>query len=623
MTRTMKALAAAILAGALTACGGGGGSGGTNPNASTTSSTTTTTTTTTTPTAQSTVADFALFTDKTTISNTGSDTAKLTVVAVDANRNVVASTPVAVSTDSNSFFVPGSTQTDSTGTFTGTVQAGADKTDRDITVSVTVNNIVKRTTVRVSGSKLTLSTGSASVAPGASVVMKATLKDAAGNPIRGQSIKLGGTIAAATALPAVVTDSSGEATFAPFTAPGVGTYTISSTGGGTSAVDFSLTVFTAGTVPAAVIPVGATPSLSASPKELAVNAPGSTTNKSTLRFQALNVNTPIPNVRVQFVNLTTGSPAVNAKFSSLADATGADLTLSTMLYTDTSGTATIQYIPGQNSSATDGVRVRACYGAADLTAGDIANCKIGAATATVNFVDVLMTVAGQALSVSIGDDNKLGNGVGNVTYIKKFAVTVADSAGVAVSGARVGISVDLTHYGKGAYDSSYYDALGNPVFGVSVVPISTTAAYPSMATDPAVIVAPNPLAQRVWCPNEDVNRNGNVDPTTAFGGASENYNGSVDSSSQPTLEPRKSDLLISYVDPTVTTTSSSGVLLIQVEYAQRFATWLAYKIRVTADVAGSQGVAERTFVTDLADADKLNGAFHFPPYGIGPCTSAN
>lgn len=618
MTRTMKALAAAILAGALAACGGGGGSGGTNPNAKTSDTTTTTTTTTTTPTAQATVADFALFTDKTTISNTGADSAKLTVVAVDANRNIVASAPVSVTTDSNSFFVPGSTQTDSTGTFIGTVQAGADKTDRDITVAVTVNGIVKRTTVRVSGSKLTLSTDSAAVAPGANIVMKATLKDAAGNPIRGQAIKLGGTIAAASALTSVTTDASGEAIFKDaggngFAAPAtVGNYTISASGGGTSAVDFSLTVFTAGTVPNAVIPAGVTPSLSASPKELAVNAPGSSTNKSTLRFQALNVNTPIQNVRVQFVDLTTGSPAVNAQLST-----------SSTLYTDASGTATVQYIPGQNSSPTDGVRVRACYGAADLTVGDIANCRIGAATATVNFVDVLMTVAGQALSVSIGDDNKLGNGAGNVTYIKKFAVTVADSAGVAVSGARVGISVDLTHYGKGAYDSGYYDALGNPVFGISVVPISTTGAYPSMATDPAVTVAPNPLPQRVWCPNEDVNRNGNVDPTLVFGGASENYNGSTDSSSQPTLEPRKSDLLISYVDPTVTTTSASGVLLIQVEYAQRFATWLAYKIRVTADVAGSQGVAERTFVTDLADADKLNGAFHFPPYGIGPCTSAN
>ena len=111
MKRTYKALAAAILVATLAACGGGGGSGGTSPNAAAA----TTTTTTTTPTAQSLVADFAVFTDKTAITNNGSDSAKLTVVAVDANRNIVSGTPVTVAiTDASksAFFVPGSTSTD-------------------------------------------------------------------------------------------------------------------------------------------------------------------------------------------------------------------------------------------------------------------------------------------------------------------------------------------------------------------------------------------------------------------------------------------------------------------------------------------------------------------------------
>ncbi len=94
----------------------------------------------------------------------------------------------------------------------------------------------------------------------------------------------------------------------------------------------------------------------------------------------------------------------------------------------------------------------------------------------------------------------------------------------------------------------------------------------------------------MWCANEDTNRNGIADP-------GENIDGSVDSNGQPTLQPRKSDLIISYADPAVTKTDARGILLLNVEYPQNVATWLAYKVRVTANVQGSQGMAERLFVT--------------------------
>jgi hypothetical protein len=142
------------------------------------------------------------------------------------------------------------------------------------------------------------------------------------------------------------------------------------------------------------------------------------------------------------------------------------------------------------------------------------------------------------------------------------------------------------------------------------VPQDLTAAYPSDTTVPSVAGA------RVWCANEDTNRNGSVDP-------GENINGSVDSNGQPTLEPRKSDLLISYDDPAVTTTNASGILMIKVEYSQRFATWLAYRVRATANVAGSQGMAERNFVTQFIKGDEENGSFLMPPYGSDSCRSPN
>ena len=188
-------------------------------------------------------------------------------------------------------------------------------------------------------------------------------------------------------------------------------------------------------------------------------------------------------------------------------------------------------------------------------------------------------------------------------------------AGRAVPNAPVDISVDITHYQKGDFGTSTLTLS-------SVEPLSPTEAWPSMTTAPT-------LTRNVWCPNEDANRNGNVDPTTVFEttnpemftGRGENYNLSTDSNGQPTLEPRKADLIVSYDDPSVTATNASGILVIKVEYSQRFATWLAYKVRVTASVAGSQGMAERLFVTSFVQGDLSTGSFLEPPYGFNSCSS--
>ena len=579
MNRYIKALGTLFLAGVLAACGGGGGSAGNtggdpgDPG-------------TTDPTER--VADFAVFTDKTTIANNGIDTAELTVVAVDGNRNVVSGATVTVNTDQNSVFVPSGTVTDAAGTLTGTIGTGGDKTDRDVTVTVGINGITKRVVVRVSGSKLNLTASTSSPSPGQNVTLTATLLDSGGNPISGQAVNIDGNFPALNDQ-RVLTNNAGQATLT-FNAPAAaGVYSIAATGSGTQAAPFQLTVLSTGSVvPPAVIPRGVAPSLSASPNVLSVNSVGSSANKSVLRFLLLDSNdNPVKNVRVRFVDLTTGLPSVGASIASGGQT----------LYTDASGQVNTQYISGQNSSRTNGVTVRACYKATDFTSR----------TDCPNFVDATLTVAGQALSVSIGDDNLLQKGTGG-TYIKRFVVTVADSAGRAVANAPVDISVDLTHYAKGP---------GTTTLALSTVPLDPAAAYPSMTTSPAA------FGGRVWCPNEDFNRNGNVDPTTVFGGASENYNGSTDSNGQPALEPRKADLIISYDNPTVTTTNASGVLVIKVEYSQSFATWLAYRVRVTANVSGSQGLSERMFVTNFVEGDESNGSFLTPPYGTRSCLAPN
>lgn len=579
MTQFLRMLGALLLAVLVTACGGGGGSAGATATGGSTS----------TPggTVTASVTDFALFTDKTTMNNGGADKAQLTVVAVDAARNVVPGATVAVAVDQNGVFTPaGGSATDSSGTFQGNLTIGADKSNRDITLAVTVNKITKQTSVRVTGSKLTLQAVPATPSPGQTVTLNATLLDSSGNAIPAATIKLGGTVPGLQDQ-TMLTSLAGAASKS-FLAPTVsGVYTVTASGNGVSAADYQLQVFST-VIPVAVIPAGAAPSLSAAPNVLAVNTAGATTSKSTLRFLFLDAaNNPIQNVRVRFVDVTTGLAAVGASISSGTST----------LYTDTSGSVTAEYIAGQNSSPTNGVTVKACYSATDFTSSTDCPAQV---TAT-------LTVAGQALAVSIGDDNLLQKGSG--TYIKRFTVTVADSAGRAVANAPVDISVDLTHYGKGSFTYSY-KANGTAVFALSVVPLDLRAAYPSISTDPAT------LKERVWCPNEDANRNGNVD-------SGDNVNGSLDGNGQPTLEPRKSDLIVSYDSPTVTATNASGILVIKVEYSQRFATWLAYNVRVTANVSGSQGMAERLFVTNYVEGDDENGSFLQPPYGFGSCQAAN
>lgn len=526
------------------------------------------------------VTNFITLLDKSTLSNASTATARLTVVALDSGNNIVPNARVQVTTDANTFFTPGGTTTDASGIFTGTVSAGNDKSDRQVTITTTINGIVKQTALQIAGSQIALTVTPGIPTPGAAASLSARLTDGTGAPIAGQALALTSSIPGLTT--SRTTDASGNVVV-PFNAPATpGSYQISAAGSGVTS-QLSLQIGSAATIPAAVIPGGVTPSLTALPNILAPNAAGTTTNQSQIRFLMVNSsNVPVPNVRVRFDITSTGQGSFDSTIS----------TGTSTVYTSAAGVATASFIPGTTVSPTDGVTVRACYQATDFTSS----------TQCDNSVNVKLTVASQALAISIGDDNTLQAGVGG-TYRKTFVVTVADAAGRAVAGAPVDISVDITHYGKGTF-------LQGETFPLNVAAANTY--IPDVSTTPAAFGA------RVSCINEDFNRNGIADVSSG-----ENVNGSTDSFGQATLEPRKSDIIISYSEPDVRTTNASGVLLIQVEYSQRFATWLAYRIRASTSVSGSQGNAERAFVTQFLEQDLENGSFRTPPYGVLACNDPN
>jgi protocatechuate 3,4-dioxygenase beta subunit len=260
---------------------------------------------------------------------------------------------------------------------------------------------------------------------------------------------------------------------------------------------------------------------------------------------------------------------VRVRFDIMAPGLGSGEQVSSagaVVYSDVNGDAIADYIAGTRSSPTNGVVVRACYG---LTDASLAGGACPTSTTQT------LTVASQPLSVTLGDNNLLTRGNNSLTYIKQFDIAVADSAGNAVTGAVISASVDLTSYLKA----------------------------PTYNTSPKTV-----------CANEDANRNGSIDGGAGPIGEDKNNNG--------TIEPRKADVVLSFLNGN--TTGTNGRMAIQVEYPQNVATWLNYTVRVTTNVAGSEGTVTRSFLTTFIDGDQTNGSFLVPPYGAAlDCTVPN
>jgi hypothetical protein len=591
---TLSKFIALLLVALLTACGGGGGSPGTVTNSSSTTSSTTTNTTTTgiTTTVAVSVADFIFELDKTSIVNTGSDKAVLTVLVVDGNRNVLPNIPVVVSVDAGAVFAAAGAATDASGKFSGSITIGGNKSNRTVNATITINGIVKVASILVTGSQVLVTPVPATPTPGQIVVLNIATLDSAGNPIQSVPVTVTGS---AGALTSSATGLSGQLV-SSFVAPVTpGSYTVVATALGVSTTKIIQVISAGGgSVPNAVGAVSSA-SLSPQPTSIAPNLDGSSTNRATLSAKFLTTgNVGITNMRVRFEIV---APRLgNGETISTGDAT---------VYSDVSGTAQADYIAGTRSSPTNGVSVRACYSLVDFVS----------ATDCPNQVAASLTVAGTPLSITVGDDNTMAKGLGGIAYIKQFLIQVNDSAGVSVKDAIVTASVDITHYGKGKFGGIYpFDSVpptGTNSFASIQSPAgsSLTAAVISTTIAPSVLATGTTTAVfNVWCANEDKNRNGFLD-------TGEDING------DGVIEPRKAEIIVSYVSGNKT--DSNGQLLLQVSFAQNVGSWLSYLLRATTSVAGSEGDASKAYITDVLQADVGNGSFLTPPYGIGACNSPN
>lgn len=532
MNRMIKRLANLLMAGALAACGGGGGSSGATPGGGET------------PGETPVSVDSMIYTlSKPVIENSGSDASLLTVTALDANNNPVSGAAVTVSVSSG-VYTPVSTTTDAAGQVSGNITIGANKANRNITATIRLGGQTATAVVAVTGSQIGITPLPATPAPGASMKVDLKVTDANGAPIPGTVVTLSGTLGLSGT---VTTDATGSATATVAAVPSTpDTYTVNASALGVQASRSVQVVGSTGSgIPNAVGTISSA-SLALVPNTIPPNTSGSTASRAVLRARFLNPqNQAVQNVRVRFEILP---PALGS---------GEQLsTAAATVYSDVNGEATADYIAGTRSSPTDGVRIRACYGATDAAIAD---------GACPNVVTGTLTVASQPLSITLGDNNLLARGNSDLTYIKKFDVAVADAAGNAVADATVSASVDITQYSKGTFAGA-----------------------------------------RLNCVNEDTNRNGSID-------TGEDRNGNN------MLEPRKADVILSFLGSN--TTGATGRMTIQVEYPQNVATWLRYTVRVTTNVAGSEGTDTKSYVTSFIEGDDKNGSFLTAPYGsVLDCT---
>ncbi len=576
----IKYITASFLALALVACGGGGGSSGTNVLAPVVG----------TSTASVTATDLIVTLDKFTLRNTGTDRVVINVTAVNAAGNAIADTPISVAVDNQGVFqglsaqVNGSFRTDAAGSFSGQITSPGNKSNRNINIVVTSGVTSKSMIVAVVGTQISMTPVPGAPSVNELVSLNIKIADANGVGIPSTAFTLGGTAGFSGSY---TTDINGDLVVAGTAPASVGTYAVAIASSGVNA-SFPLTVISgASGIPDAIGPLGIG-SLGANPANVAVNLTSGSNNRAPVTFRILtsNTNQPIANVRVRF-NIEAPGLGAGERMS----------TGNSVVYTNGSGEVSSDYIPGTRSSPNNGVIIRACFGATDAA-------LIACATPVFTF----LTVTGLPLTISIFNNNTLLGKFNNTIYVQTLVLQVVDSANNPVRDAVVSASADVTHYGKGPSWSNGY--LSPPVAPSIADTYTNTLDASFVPTLPVVNTAGVTVTFgiNVWCMNEDLNRNGTRD-------VGEDLDGDT------VLEPRVSDVSVS--TPNGNRTDANGNMLLDVSWGQNVGGWIAYTVKVTTGVIGSQGANSRAFVTNVLEGDVRNGAFLTPPYGVNNCQTNN
>lgn len=465
--------------------------------------------------------------------------ATLSVKAVDSKNAPIASLPVTVSSSLGNGLSSTTVVTDSLGTasvdYTATT-AGNDT----LSFAAAGSSATPALTISAADFTFLAPAGNTQIPVATSTVL--TVRYLSGNVAQpGKTINFAAT-AGQLSAPSAVTDAAGQASV-----------TITSLTASPAIVQASVQgVPVQATLP--VVFVALTPSklvLQVSPTAIGPN-PSGTTSQAALVATVTDMN---------------GNPVSNATvtFNRLADPSGGNLSQASTV-TDASGQATVQYIAGASTTASNGVQIRASV--------------LG--TPSV-FGDAQLTVNQSALFIALGTGNVISN-LDEQTYKKDWVVYVTDSNGVAVPNISLTIKVLPIDYRKGSL-----------VFGGG-----------SWGYNPG-----NPLP----CQNEDQNYNGALDAGEDF-----NADGRLEPGNVIAVTTAQTQTAAS---SGIAKTGADGRATITLLYAESYAPWVKVKLVAQAIVAGTESSTQAIFVVTGAASDFTSAtvppAGAVSPFGVNAC----
>ncbi|MBT8441982.1 MAG: Ig-like domain-containing protein, partial [Gammaproteobacteria bacterium] len=260
-------------------------------------------------------------------------------------------------------------------------------------------------------------------------------------------------------------------------------------------------------------------------------------------------------------------------FLILADDSNGFLT-SASAVTDSQGKATTFYTGGQTQGAENGVLISASVAGTVITG------------------TVTLTVAGPQFDFSLGTGNTVTE-ITTAALAQEWNIIVTNSVGNSVENTPIQVSLRSLLYKKGFLEKNV--AEGQWVYAAANAP---------------------PIA----CPDEDVNRNGILEPAEDSNGSGQMEAGNVATvAAVPPDAPADDPCTTAGASGTEVEviTNSQGIARVCVIWPQNFAWWLDAQIEALSTVSGSESSAV-SFFTLAALAEDLNDLTTQPPNVVSP-----
>ena len=593
--------------------------------------------------ASAAVASVTVLSNSPQMASNNSQPATITALVRDANNVVVQDQTVQFSTSSGLLAVTNAVS-DVNGEATATLSTPGDYSNRTITVTAAVGSVKGTVPVAVVGTTLAMApqSGSGDIVQGSTATYIVTLLDSAGSGIANQTLAItsakGNTLTASN----LATDVNGHATFT-VTGTVAGTDTLTATAVGQSAQqtlvvsnqNFAMTAPTAG----ALIPLNTNTPVSVTWTTSGVPQQGQTVTFTTTRGSfggavSISTTTNSSGVAAAMVSSTTaGAAIVTATGSGVSAqvavtfvatmpssltlqaspdtiATGAQSTITAVVRDAQNNLVEGQTVDFQLSDVTGGTISQASaitntQGVAQTvyTASSTASGSNGVQiTASVQNAtpaisgNVDLTVGGQTVFLSLGTGSHISENDNMTQFIMPFSVQAVDARGNALPNVPIALSIH----------SSYpTDLPGNSLTAYF------KGTYVVSGSDWVQTGTPGSLSPITVCANEDVNKNGILDP-----GEDTNGNGRLDPGDVATASPGS------------VTTDSSGTAEFNVIYPEDHALWVRVTLTATATVNGTQSSSNSIFILPML-ATYLTTTTSSPPgftspYGTATsCTNPN